>query len=241
MTVLGRIIGFSLLVAVAIGITTPPLAHAAEGPFNLVTSPLPISVSTKPGTSVTTELRVKNGSSETERLKVGVYKFSVNDQGEVKLDEGQEEDDFLSWASFSPSVFNAAPNEWKTVKMTIKVPDTASLGYYYGVGFSRASVSTPESGQSVLEGQVITFVLLDVVVPNARRELQVAEFSSDHSVYEFLPTTLKVKVKNSGNVHVAPTGSIFISRGGKTVATLSINPNQGNILPNSSRTYKTLW
>lgn len=231
----------NLLLTIGLSLFVTPPVLAQEGPFSLVTSPLPILVSTKPGQPVSTDLRVRNAGTETERLRADLFKFSVNDQSEVKLAERQPGDDFMDWVSFSPAIFNVAPNEWRTIKMTINVPATASLGYYYAVGFSRADAPRPTPGGAALEGQVITFVLLDVVVPGAKRELQVSEFSADRSVYEFLPSTLTVKVRNSGNVHVAPTGSIFIKRGGKTVATLSINPNRGNVLPNSTRSFKVEW
>src|SRR4029079_15627581 len=145
------------------------------------------------------------------------------------------------WASFSPQVFSAAPGEWRTIKMTIAVPKDAALGYYYAVGYARAAAPKPVPGAASLQGQVVTFVLLDVQTPNAKRELKVTELSADRSVYELLPAHFTIKVKNTGNIHTAPTGNIFITRGGKTVDTLSINPNQGNILPSSTRTFKVDW
>ncbi|QQR78615.1 MAG: hypothetical protein IPJ68_06120 [Candidatus Moraniibacteriota bacterium] len=36
------------------------------------------------------------------------------------------------------------------------------------------------------------------------REITVTEFSTDKTVYEFLPVNFTVSLKNSGNVHVAP-------------------------------------
>ena len=46
---------------------------------------MPIILTTKPGQPVSTELRVKNASNQTETLKVSLFKFSVDDQGQVKL------------------------------------------------------------------------------------------------------------------------------------------------------------
>jgi hypothetical protein len=198
-------------------------------------------VSTTPGHTVSAELRVKNDSTQTEQLKVNLYKFSVTSSGEVKLADRAPGDSFMDWASFSPQVFSAAPGEWRTIKMTIAVPKDAALGYYYAVGYSRAAAPKPVPGAASLQGQVVTFVLLDVQTPNAKRELKVTELSADRSVYEFLPAHFTIKVKNTGNIHTAPTGNIFITRGGKTVDTLSINPNQGNILPSSTRTFKVDW
>ena len=214
---------------------------AQDQPFSFTTSPLPISLSANPGQTISTELRIKNNSTQTEHLKVSLFKFSVNENSEIKLSEKQPTDDFLNWATFDPTTFDASPGEWKSVKMTIAVPNTAAFGYYYAVGFSRANAPKVQPGASTLQGQIITFVLLDVKAPGAKRELKVDSLNSDHHVYEFLPTTFTIKVKNTGNVHIAPAGDLFITRGKKTIATLSLNPNQGNVLPNSTRKFQVAW
>ena len=209
--------------------------------FSLTTSPLPINLATTPGKAVSTELRVKNNATTTQKLKLNLYKFSVNEQSEVALADAAPEDKFMGWVSFSPSTFDAAPNEWRTVKMSINVPDDAALGYYYAVGFSPAEAPRPTPGAATLQGQVISFVLLDVQVPGAKRELKVTSFKANRGTYEFLPASFSVTVQNTGNIHIVPNGDIFVSRGGKTFATLPINPGQNNILPNSSRTFTVEW
>src|SRR3989337_1226837 len=91
-----------LITTVAIGLLK---VHAASG-INLTASPLPIVLSAKPGETITTELRIKNSSTTTERLQVRLMKFSSNDQGEVKLEDKAKGDDYFDWVSFSPSRFN---------------------------------------------------------------------------------------------------------------------------------------
>ncbi|MGB4833557.1 MAG: hypothetical protein WBP40_00835, partial [Candidatus Moraniibacteriota bacterium] len=79
-------------------------------------------------------------------------------------------------------------------------------------------------------------------VPNALREITVTEFSTDKTVYEFLPVNFTVSLKNSGNVHVAPRGNIFLSRGSnKDIALLELNSGKGSILPDSTRIFETGW
>lgn len=215
--------------------------RAQTSDFNLVSSPLPVILTANPGETVSADLRVKNGGSQTERLKVGLLKFKVNEQSKVQLLDREPGDDFFNWVTFSQTEFLAAPNEWKTVKMTVAVPKEAALGYYYAVTFSRAGDPRVTPGAATLQGQLITFVLLEAKVPNAKKELQVTELSAERSFYEFLPATFTVKVKNTGNIHVSPKGDIFILRGKSQVSALKINPNQGNILPGSVRTFGVEW
>ena len=110
-----------------------------EGALNLVTSPIPISLITEPGSTVSADLRVKNGGTKTETLKVNLMKFAAyGEEGKPKLVDRETGDDFFDWISFSEKSFDVAPNEWKTITATLKVPKTAAFGYYYAVTFSRS-------------------------------------------------------------------------------------------------------
>src|SRR5688572_22126868 len=108
-----------------------PAAKAAEesgqsGDLHLITSPLPILLTVKPGGTATTDLRIKNGSTRTERLRVDMLKFGASgEEGQPALQDPAPTDEQFKWVSFSQSTFNAEPNEWKTIKMTIKVPRNA--------------------------------------------------------------------------------------------------------------------
>ncbi|CAN5379876.1 hypothetical protein BH10PAT3_BH10PAT3_3050 [soil metagenome] len=223
----------------------PHAAHALEndGSFNLITSPLPINLAAKPGTTLTADIRIKNGGTKPETLKATLMKFTAyGEEGKPGLADREAGDDYFDWVSFSPSVFDAPPNEWITVKMTIALPNTAAFGYYYAAVFSRSSEpTTPKDKQNVIVGSTAVLVLVDAQVPNARREAIIKSFTADKKSYEFLPARFTIKIKNKGNVHLVPLGNIFISRGGKNVATLSINSASGNVLPDSNRIFTADW
>lgn len=215
-----------------------------EGAFNLVTSPIPISLITEPGSTVSADLRVKNGGTKTETLEVGLMKFAAfGEEGKPKLVDREKGDDFFDWVSFSEKSFEVAPNEWKTITATFNVPKDATFGYYYAVTFSRAQKDTVTGPrQTAIVGATATLVLLEVRVPNAKREIEVLEFSADRKFYEFLPITFTVKLKNKGNVHVAPRGNIFINTGSKqNLGIVEVNPEKGNLLPNSNRLFTAQW
>ncbi len=168
---------------------------------------------------------------------------AYQENGQPQLMDPEPSDDFIKWISFSEDAFNIDPQEWKTITTTLNPPKSASFGYYYAVVFSRADEEVKTGvRQTAITGGSAVLVLLDVRTPDARREAQIAEFSTDRSWYEFLPTTFNVKVRNSGNVHVAPRGNIFISSTtDKQVALLDVNEGMGNILPDSNRIYSVKW
>lgn len=237
--VFALILGFLTLGLVSLG---GSVDAQDAGVFNIVTSPLPISLSGKPGSTLTTDIRIKNGGSTTEKLKVTLMKFSAyGDEGKPAIADREPGDDYFDWVTFSPALFDAEPNEWKTIKMTIKLPPTAAFGYYYAAAFSRASEIKPTGKQNVLLGSTAVLVLVDAKVPNAKRSAEILSFTSNKKAYEFLPTVFNIKVRNNGNVHLVPTGNIVISRGNKEVARLTVNAASGNVLPESNRIFTAEW
>ena len=219
-------------------------AQTPDAGLRLITSPLPINLVVTPGGTVQTDLKVKNAGTQTETLRIDLMKFKAYEEsGKPQLMEREVTDDFLNWVTFSEPTFTLAPDEWKTVTATFHVPETASFGYYYAFVFTRsADVERLDSHQTAIVGGTAVLVLLEARVPDAKREVTVDEFSTDKKFYEFLPATFHVKLKNSGNVHIAPRGNIFIDQGKtKDIAILEVNSEKGNILPASNRVFDAAW
>lgn len=225
----------------------PPLLAApvpSEG-LSLTTSPLPISLVALPGTTVSTQLRVRNSGTQAETLQIGLMKFKAyGEEGKpILLDRGPA-DSYFDWVHFSQTQFTAEPGVWKTITMTIDVPKSAAFGYYYAVTFSRASQTGIQSGTrgTSIHGAAATLVLLEARVPGAKRQIDVVSFAPAHHWYEFLPVSFNLRLHNAGNVHAAPIGSIFISKGGgSTITAIDINKEGGNILPGSNRIFSAQW
>jgi hypothetical protein len=234
----------AVLLAIFFGFLAPAFAQNASSELRLTTSPLPINLKVTPGTTVSTNIKVKNDGVQSENIKVALMKFKADSiTGTPTLSDREQGDDYFDWVSFSEDKFQLPVNEWKTVTVTFNVPPEASFGYYYAVAFSRSDENVkPGDKQTMLIGSVATLVLLEVQVPNAKREIQVTDFSIEKNMFEFLPINFSIKLRNTGNVHVAPRGNIFISKDDqKDVAILEVNPNKGSILPNSPRTFQESW
>ena len=238
---------FSIIVALPafflICFLFPSIVSAQTSDFSLITSPLPISLVTEPGTSVSTDIKVKNGGREEETLKINLMKFKAyEDTGKPELLDPEPEDDFLNWVSFSEPSFSLGPNEWKTITATFTVPKEASFGYYYALVFSRANDDETLPGETAIVGGTAVLVLLEARVKDAVRSVEVAEFSAERRFYEFLPATFRITLKNTGTIHLSPRGNIFIDRGDtKNITAIEVNSEKGNILPDSSRIFEVKW
>src|SRR6266404_5654221 len=204
----------------------PALAQSTSAPgFAAAISPLPILLEVKPGSSISTDLRVNNPSTHDEKLKVALKTFTQDGpNGTVNLHDPTSADSYLSWVSFSRTEFNAPPGLWQTVHMTIAVPATAAFGYYFAVEFTEANAPAA-NGQTgtVIQGAVASFVLLNATSKGETKQLQVTSFSANHRFYEFLPVNFLIRLHNTGNIFAGASGNIFIKRGGKPVASLTVN------------------
>lgn len=239
-TVWGVFVMAGLLVALY-----PTRAESPSGMLRLTTSPLPINLRVKPGESMTAPVKIKNDGSATEQLKVQLMKFDASeDNGTPLISERAAGDDYFDWVNFSETNFSVEPDQWKTINATFTVPQNASLGYYYAIVFTRSNEASPDKDhQTVVAGGTAVLVLLEVDTPGSKREVKLEEFSTSKKIYEFLPTTFTVKLRNAGNVHVAPRGNIFILKDGekKEIDTIEVNASKGSILPNSPRSYSQDW
>jgi Fn3-like domain len=241
---MGRISTKLLSLFIVLGLFLPVVSRAQSSGLSLLTSPLPILMKTTPGVPVTTDIKLRNTGTEEETLKITLMKFEAYEEsGKPALMEAEPTDEFLKWVKFSEDTFKVAPGEWKTLQATITPPKEASFGYYYAFVFSRANENlSPEERRTALNGGTAILALLDVDVPGAKKEIALEKFSLDKSVYEFLPTTFTVTLKNQGNVHAAPRGNIYIDKGDeKDIALIEVNKEKGNILPSSKRAFEATW
>ena len=216
--------------------------EAPPGPINLTLSPTFLNLATDPGQPVSSQLKVTNNNNFTEYLKVEVGKYEITQGGErLNILKVTPQDDFAKWISFSEDSFTVDPNQTKNVKFTINPPKDAALGYYYALVVSRIKEQEAKD-TAVVTGAPVFSVLLEVRSPNAKRELQLLDFSTDSLFYEYLPTTFTISLKNTGNLHIVPSGDVFVDWGGqKDIAILKANPGRGNVLPQSKRTFDTAW
>jgi hypothetical protein len=237
---------FACVGLIFLGNNVHPISASALTPtptegINLQISPLPIELSAKPGSSVSTDLRVRNAGNSPEKLQVRLLSVSEDDNGIVHLTNPKSTDEYVRWVSFDRNVFDAPPGAWQTIRMSVNVPKSAAFGYYFAVEYLRASDVAPQPGKAVAHGAVATFILFNADSPGAKREASVVSFSAERKSYEFLPASFSVKVRSSGNVHVAPYGNIFIGKGKKQAGTTAVNADHGNILPGGSRFFESSW
>jgi hypothetical protein len=85
-------------------------------------------------------------------------------------------------------------------------------------------------------------VLINVRSPGAKTEARIVTFEAKNFINEYLPIEFTTQVANTGNIHIRPTGSIFLRNGSdKDLAILNINKSGGDIIPGQIRTFPAAW
>ncbi|HSX05824.1 MAG TPA: hypothetical protein VLF69_05115 [Candidatus Saccharimonadales bacterium] len=212
--------------------------------FNLQITPSPLVTTVKPGVRSQLELKIRNGGSGSEDLKIEPKAFRYNSAtGQVSLDNTAVVP-VASWISFSAAKFSVQPGQWFSEEISLNTPKDAGFSYSFALVISRQANPTPIAGQRLLKGSVAVFTLVNVDRPGAVSQLKVVDFSSSKHLYEYLPATLTIRFKNTGNTIAQPYGNIFVQRGASAktpLATLPVNASKGYILPGTERTISTQW
>jgi hypothetical protein len=170
-----------------------------------------------------------------------VNKLTVDTNGGVVPQELSAQEAADTWIKFDSSSIAAPVKEWLDVPFTITVPNTAAYGNYFALVFSPPTTQAG-GGTAVVQGNVLVPILINVQKEGALRQAEITEFKVNSFVSQFLPVDFTVSVKNTGNLHLAPRGNLFIrGTGSKDLAVLEVNPGQSNILPGATRTFAASW
>jgi len=237
---------FLLFILAGLTLFVKPSGVLAAAAPDITTSPVSITLNAKPGTTTSTQLTVRNNGVLPVDMDIQVDTFKANGTtGQAQIQTPQPNDQSINWVHFSQNSFTAQPNTWTYVQMTISLPKSASLGYYYAVLFKPVVAVTPTGvNTNVIHGYNAVLVLLNALTANEHPQLQLASFSSDKKFYEYLPVTFSVNIHNNGNIYLPPSGDIYISRTSSfanTIDTIHINPAIGNVLPGTNRIFTAKW
>jgi hypothetical protein len=239
------VIGVYLGVLAGLFLPTGLALAATSSSSSLTTSPISVSLNDKPGQTTTTTLEVENNGTQPVSVGVQLKTFTASgDSGQAAIVSPVSSDTSLSWVHFSQTTFTALPGVFTPIQMTISLPKGADLGYYYAIIFRPilAVKSGANTNKFTLSNAIL--VLVDTGSSNEVRQLQVNSFTSSKKLYQYLPATFSVNIRNSGNIYVPPQGAIYISRtasGSNPIATLSINKSGGRVLPKSNRVFTAAW
>lgn len=211
-------------------------------------SPVTVELNADPGKSYTIDLKLKNVTAGPLVAKGQVNDFIAkgeNGDPEILLDDDAHSTYSLkSWVGqIGGGQFKS--QETKTISVKINVPTNAEPGGHYGVIRFTGVAPELESDQSAvaLSASIGTLVLVRVS-GDVKESARVEEFFTSQngkkaSFFEYGPINLVERIKNTGNIHIKPAGTVVVrDMFGKTIASLKVNDPPKNVLPNSIRRFE---
>lgn len=230
--------GFILAILAALVLGLAPMTASA-----LTISPPLMEFDARPGDSIVDVVKVSNETDEPLVLIGSVQNFKAMDEtGTPEFTLATEPTDLASWIKFDEKEVTLAPGERKSILFTINVPGDAEPGGHFA-GILWATGGAPAEGGSAVGLIAKTGTLVLVRIAGEIQETgRIIEFSTGKTSYSYLPVDFNIRFENTGNVHLKPAGEVQIRNmwGGK-VASLEVNKDLANALPNSIRKYDAAW
>lgn len=231
-------VGISLMMILAIMFGFGSKVEAQN--FDIEVSPAKVNISGVPGESVTQVFRVGNYSDADRVFSLSIKDFTVSsEEGSPKfLDKDEENDTSFSlrdWVTVPSQEIRVPSGSVREVEIVIQIPENAEPGGHYAAFFVQTEVpgdSDARTGVGAV-GQIASLML--VTVPgDVVEELSVDDFRVSQKIYLESSPEIEIvtRILNTGNVHVIPTGALFI-RGGINALdkTVIYNQAQGAVLP----------
>lgn len=194
-----------------------------------------------PGEQLSEIIRVRNDSASPESLTVLVEDFtSTGEEGQVVLEEGQSDQlySLAKWIQTEATDIVIQPGEEKPFTFTINVPKNAEPGGHYASVLFQGGGGQVEGGGASVVQRVGNLILLRVS-GNVTENAEIETFSAP-TYSQTTPLNLSLRVKNNGNTHIQPKGTIIITDlFGKKVDELPLSGQ--NVLPGVVRKMDTEW
>lgn len=227
------------VIMMLLGISMPFASDA------VTVSPPILEIEGSKGQVIKQSIKLRNEGAEMVTYYMTTQKFiAAGEGGAPQFVEGQVEDvDLASWIKFQFDSVSVPAGTTIEIPFTIVIPEFAGPGGHYAAIF--LSTLPPDSkasaSQVAIASRIGTLVLVKIA-GEVKESAELTEFSSLSGSYASLPVEFGIRVKNTGNVHVKPVGSIVIKNMfGSVAGNVAVNENGGNVLPDSIRKYDSSW
>jgi hypothetical protein len=210
--------------------------------FALTISPTKIETAADPGQQLIGEIELFNEQSETKTFYTSFENFEPRGESGSPFFTGADEG-LARWISAQQEI-TINPGERITIPYTLTVPgDATPGGYFAAIFFGSQPPNTEGGGEVAIGGKVGSLVLLRVngAISESGGLLDFTT-ASNTKLFSSVPIGFSYRFNNTGGDRVVPKGEIKIKNTfGKEVAALSVNKNEGSVLPGSTRKFSVEW
>lgn len=218
-------------------------ARAQESLRTFTIVPPTVSQTLDPGGRAEGVMKVINDSNNPLTFTASIHDFIVdNTVGTPNLlppNTLSKKFSAAAWLGVTPNTFTILPHQKQTLNYYLQVPaDARPGGHYAAVVFSPATTMGVKGTGASVETKLGTLFYISVNGPIKEQSL-IAKFLAN-AFQEYSPVTIFTQIRNSGDLHIRPTGKIELTDVlGRTVETQSLS--EFNIYPGAARDFENLF
>lgn len=213
----------------------------AQESTGIALSPPTFEISANPGDTLQNTIRVENLNNRPIKVIVEKRNFTaLGEEGSVSLTEEETPFSLASWISVEPNEVEIGANSTRTFVFSTKVPLNAEPGGHFGsIVFKIGSDTKVAQTGATVSQELGALVLLKIAGKTTEKGI-LESFNAQKLFWEKGPVDFEIRVKNEGNVHLKPSGTVTIMNTmGKKIAHFEIEPK--NVLPGAIRKMETSW
>lgn len=238
---IAAVIGSGAVVAFALVVPMAAAQQAGQNPSQsaLAVSPAIMEHVLERGKATPFTVQVSNVTNFPLPIKAMVRSFTVQSAELEKTERARL--DASSWFAIEEPDFILQPNQVRTVKGVIKPPADATPGGHYATVFFQPlvpqEVLSPSTAYLNSQVGVLTFL---IVKGDVTKSATLSNPLQAPGLVRGGPIDFTFSIRNTGNVHIMPTGRVAIyGRDGAQVA--SVELPEGAILPDAAKDYTLTW
>jgi len=193
------------------------------------------------------KVEIGNNTENTVVLKLSTLDFGVLDESGGVAFVGSAENltnkyALASWISLDKDALVLNPGEKQSVRVTIQNKESLSPGGHYAAIMAKVDLSGDNNNGGSSEVALEPSFSSLIFVRKLGGEIYGLDLRDKEIAKSILgmPTAVRLRFQNTGNVHVAPRGIVTLSDPiGRMVKKAIINQDSGLILPESFRVFPT--
>lgn len=207
----------------------------------LAVTPPSFEVNGNPGDNIKNTVKLENMHPYPVEIAVDLRNFTaIGEDGAVGLTEEETSFSLASWIEVTPKSITLPPKTAQYFTFTIKVPLQAEPGGHFGSLIFRTIPTEKIEGSGATLAQEIGSLVLLRIAGETVEQANIESFKTSKNIFEKGPVNFEIRIKNLGNVHTKPAGTISITNAlGNQVGSVTVEPK--NVLPSATRKLEATW
>ncbi|MCL4354395.1 hypothetical protein M1349_02880 [Patescibacteria group bacterium] len=180
---------------------------------SLTITPPAVEKAVSPGDRVEGELKIINDGDMPLSFNVEVQDYIVVDSNGtpnlLPLNTLNSKYSAAAWLGVNPTIVTVEPHKRQVFNYYLQVPDDAKPGgHYAAVVYKPVEEKTKGTGTSV--NGVMANLFYITVKGDVKEEASITKFLAN-LFNEYGPVSIKAQIKNSGDLHIKPKGSVTVT------------------------------